>query len=361
MPKVYLPFKDWPQRDQNSWLATIQDGDILEGRGLAFHWATATRKTNIQHYSRWLGFLKYQDLLEARKDPASRVTQETVTAYVSAMKTAIAPRTVVSSLVGLKVMMKAMAPDQNWRWLADMCNRLNRNAKPTKDKRSSMLSSTQIYRTAIKRLRALSKTDLSKRTQIVGFRNCLMLALMTACPLRLKNFSSLRIGRNFTKIENGWLIKIPGAEVKNGQPMTFEVPKPLLIFVECYLERVRPRIANASEGALWVAWDGTRLKYHSTYIAFTRITTELFGRAINPHLLRDCAATTMASESYAGALAARGLLGHKRFSTTEKFYIHAKQLEASRRINTVLASRSANAAKQKSDLVPTVDIRHVDS
>ncbi len=337
MPKVYLPYNDWPQRDRDAWTAAIQDGDILDGRGLAFHWATATRKTNIQHYGRWLGFLTCQGLLEARKDPASRVTQETVRAYVSAMKTTIAPRTVVSSLVGLKVMMKAMAPDQNWRWLADICNRLNRNAKPSKDKRSSMLSSTQIYRTAIKRLRTLSKTDLSKRTQIVGFRNCLMLALMTACPLRLKNFSSLKLGGNFTKTENGWLIKIPGAEVKNGQPMTFDVPGPLLGFFECYLERVRPRIANAAETALWVAWDGDRLEYHSTYIAFTRITTELFGKAINPHLLRDCAATTMASDSYESALAARGLLGQKNFATTQKFYIHSRQLESSRKINAALA------------------------
>ncbi len=345
MPKVYLPYWDWPQRDRDAWLNAIQDGDILDGRGLAFHWATATRKTNIQHYGRWLGFLTCQGLLDLKKNPASRVTQEMVRAYVSAMKTTIAPRTVVSSLVGLKVMMKAMAPDQNWRWLADMCNRLNRNAKPSKDKRSSMLSSTQIYRTAIKRLRALSKTDLSKRTQIVGFRNCLMLALMTACPLRLKNFSSLKLGGNFTKTESGWLIKIPGTEVKNGQPMTFDVSKSLLGFVECYLERVRSRIANSCETSLWIAWDGTRLEYHSTYIAFTRITTELFGKAINPHLLRDCAATTMASDSYDSALAARGLLGHRNFSTTERFYIHSKQLEASRRINVVLGFAEEDGQK----------------
>lgn len=305
MPKVYLPYSDWPQRDRDAWLIAIQDGDILDGRGMAFHWATATRKTNIQHYGRWLGFLTCQGLLDVKKDPTTRVTQEIVRAYVSAMKATIAPRTVVSSLVGLKVMMKAMAPDQDWRWLADICNRLNRNAKPSKDKRSSMLSSIQIYRTAIKRLRTLSKTDLSKRTQIVGFRNCLMLALMTACPLRLKNFSSLKLGGNFTKTENGWQIRIPGAEVKNGQPMKFDMPKPLLGFVECYLERVRPRIAKPTETALWVAWDGKRLESHSTYNAFTRITKELFGKAINPHLLRDCAATTMASDSYAGALVDR--------------------------------------------------------
>jgi integrase/recombinase XerD len=337
MPPIYLPQKDWPQRDQNAWLAATHDGDILDGRGPAFHWAAATRVTNIEHYGRWLSFLARQGSLSPTKSPASRVTRITVKAYVKAIKVTIAPRTVVSSLVGLKVMMKAMVPDQDWQWLADICNRLNRNAKPSRDKQSKMLSSTTIYWTAIKRLRVLSKTDLSKRTEIVGFRNSLMLALMTACPLRLKNFSSLTLGSSFKKADTGWAIKICGTEVKNGQPMMFDVPVPLLGFFKRYLEQVRPRIAKGSESALWVAWDGDRLESHSTYIAFTRITTELFGKAINPHLLRDCAATTMASDSYAGALAARGLLGHKRFSTTERFYIHAKQLEASRKINTILA------------------------
>ena len=72
MPRVYLPYKDWPQRDQDAWLAAIQDGDILDGRGMAFHWATATRETNILHYGRWLGFLAQQGLLDVRKRPAAR-------------------------------------------------------------------------------------------------------------------------------------------------------------------------------------------------------------------------------------------------------------------------------------------------
>ncbi len=76
---------------------------------------------------------------------------------------------------------------------------------------------------------------------------------------------------------------------------------------------------------------------HMVYIAFTRITTELFGKPINPHLFRDCAATTLASHSLRGAMAAPGLLGHLSAKTTEKHYIHARQLEASRQINKLLA------------------------
>lgn len=348
MARVYLPYLEWPAADRSAWLKAIEDGDILDGRGPAFHWAAATRKTNIMHYSRWLGFLATTEQLSKDASPENRVIPDTVRAYVEHMKARIAPVTVVSSLVGLKVMMKAMAPNQNWRWLADICNRLNRNAQPITDKRSKMLSSGKIYCTAIKRLEVLSETSLTKRVQIVGFRNCVMLALLAACPLRLKNFASLTIGENFKKVGEAWLIKIPGNEVKNGKSMSFDVPGPVLPYLETYLSLVRPQLTNALHGPLWVEWSGTRLKYHSVYIAFTRITKELFSRSINPHLLRDCAATALASDSYKAAQAARALLGHRRPETTQKYYIHAQQIEASRKVNDILeAARIARAKNSR--------------
>lgn len=338
MARVYLPYAEWPLADRSAWLKAVEDGDIFDGRGPALHWAGATRKTNIMHYSRWLGFLAATEQLDEASRSADHVKPEAVRAYVEHMKARIAPVTVVSSLVGLKVMMKAMFPDQDWRWLADICNRLNRNAQPITDKRSKMLPLTKIYATALKRLETLSHTDLKKRVQIVGFRNCLMLALLAACPLRLKNFASLTIGENFKQVGDGWLIKIPGNEVKNGKAMSFDVPDPLLPHMETYLSLVRPQLTNAPGGPLWVEWSGTRLKYHSVYIAFTRITKELLGRPINPHLLRDCAATALASDSYKAAKAARALLGHRRHETTEKYYIHAQQIEASRKVNDILTA-----------------------
>ena len=59
---------------------------------------------------------------------------------------------------------------------------------------------------------------------------------------------------------------------------------------------------------------------------------------MNPHLLRDCAATSLSTVSPDVARAAAALLGHRNFSTTEKYYIRANRLEASRKLNAILAS-----------------------
>lgn len=257
-------------------------------------------------------------------------------AYVQHLQVKVAPRTMVSSLVGLKVMIKAMEPDKDWRWLADICNRLNRIAKPIKDKRTRILDSGMMFRTALEYLNELSQTDLSKRKQLVGFRNGLMVAVMTACPLRRKNFADLALDATLRRVGENWVIKVPGEETKNKQPLELSVPRELVPHIKTYLERVRTHMANPAEAAVWVSWNGTRLAYHAVYTAFTRITVTLFGRPINPHLFRDSAATTLATVSLKAVMSAPGLLGHLNAATTANHYIHASGLDASRRMNEIL-------------------------
>jgi integrase/recombinase XerD len=118
--------------------------------------------------------------------------------------------------------------------------------------------------------------------------------------------------------------------------MDFYVPERLVPFIESYLTQVRPRIDKEHSDYLWLTWGGKRFRGMMVWTAITRITRELFGKEINPHLLRDCAATTLATESLNAAMAARGLLGHRHIKTTEKYYVHAQQLQASRKVNCAL-------------------------
>ncbi len=79
------------------------------------------------------------------------------------------------------------------------------------------------------------------------------------------------------------------------------------------------------------------------YQRITRLTRRLFGTPINPHLLRDCAASSLAVVSPEVARAAAPLLGHRHFSTTERYYIQADNLAASRRLGSILDKLKAAA------------------
>lgn len=339
MARLILPLEDWPETDRRTWAAAIRTGDILDGWGPAAHWRPATRWTNIEHYGRWLGYLAGIDALVRDVSPEVRVTPEAVTSYLASLQARIAPRTVTSAMVGLKVMMKVMAPHKNWQWLADVCNRLNRTTQPSKDKRSRMRSTGEIVEGALSGLDKLDGTALTRRLHRVAYRDHLMLALMSLRPLRLRNFAGLRIGCDFVRVAGRWQIDIPGPDTKTGQPLLFDVPQVLLPYVATYLERVRPtfiaKILTATD-FLWLGFEGRPLTAHSVYLRFIFLTERLFGRSINPHLLRDCAATTLSTRSVEDALAAAPLLGHGSFATTERHYIRANQLEASRTVANAL-------------------------
>jgi integrase/recombinase XerD len=59
-------------------------------------------------------------------------------------------------------------------------------------------------------------------------------------------------------------------------------------------------------------------------------TKQHFGVALNPHLFRDAAATTLAIADPAHVRLAAPLLGHRTFTTTERYYQQARAQEAHR-------------------------------
>ncbi len=346
MARVHLPFNEWPLADRRAWEAAIRTGDILDGQGPAAHWRPATRQTNIQHYSHWLGYLANTDDLDQTAPLEDRVTPDRIREYIAHCKGRLAPRTVVSVLVGLKVMVKAMAPTRSWRWLADICNALNRTARPVKEKRSRMRDTGEIVAAAQTNMDRLLAGPLKTRLDRVAFRDSLMLALLAARPLRLGNFAHLELGRHLTQQANIWRIDIPGSETKTNQPLSFDIPKILTFYLDAYLHRIRPTFipsGHATPPALWLGFRGHPLTPHSLYGRMILITERLLGRSINPHLLRDCAATTLSTRSTEDALTAAALLGHRGFATTERYYIRANQLDASRRINGVIDAIRAGA------------------
>lgn len=337
-----LPFEDWPATDRQAWAIAMAQGDILDGRGPAAHWAAATKQTNERHYGRWLGYWSWRGRLDGSAIPGERVTPEAIRQYSRHLQEIVAPRTRLSMLVGLKVMIQAMAPDQDWRWLQDVCNRVQRIARPRRDKLARMRPSSEIFAAAIEEMRnSANKSGLLKAA--VVFRDGFMLAVLASRPLRLRNFTQIELGRHLMPMNEHWLLAFSGAETKTHQPIEFFLPEELEPYLDIYLEQIRPLFPGADETSrLWLGLNGPPLCPQSVYLRITKLTKRLFGAPINPHLLRDCAATSLALVSSDAARAAAPLLGHRRFSTTEKYYVQAVNLEASRKLNAILASVKAS-------------------
>jgi integrase/recombinase XerD len=340
MTNPSLPLHKWPDADQSAWATAIAEGDVLDGRGPAAYWRAATRRTNIHHYGRWLAF--YATVGQRDTSPAERCTQDNVKAYIAQLRNTVSAVTVAGSVIGLVETLKVIMPDHDWRWLTQIASTLKRTAKPSRDKRSRMMASEEMYRIVLQNLKQCTSEPLCGRKQLTTFRNLLMLAVITACPLRAKNFVSLRLGKTLSGGKRGWSIQVPGDEHKNGYPLLLTVPSRLAPLLEIYGAQVRPQlVAEYDPGSFWLTENGRAYTEHALYLLFIKITRRYFGRSINPHLFRDCAATSMAADSLSAAMAARSLLGHQQFETTERYYVKAEQLESCRRINAAIRSARA--------------------
>src|SRR5262249_20273713 len=116
-----------------------------------------------------------------------------------------------------------------------------------------------------------------------------------------------------------------------------------------YLRQYRPLLVRRTgrwnrdgraTAALWVSTHGSAMTEIAIYFRIIKLTQERFVQAVNPHLFRDCAATSIAIEDPQHVRCVTSVLGHASLATSEKYYNQANGLEASRRLQGhVLALR----------------------
>jgi len=165
------------------------------------------------------------------------------------------------------------------------------------------------------------------------------LQAQTAVAIEILLMAALRIS-NLAMLD----IEIPASETKTRQqPIEMPWPEALVASLETYLSchrgvlvRLRRGSTPAAGGALWVSRKGSPMSRSSIYAHVTARTRDGLGRPVNPHLFRDCAATSIAIDDPRHIGIATPLLGHRSASTTEKYYNQASAVEASRTMQTFL-------------------------
>lgn len=334
---IHLPLEQWPTADRAAWAELFRTGDLLDGCGAASHWAEGTRKTNLKHYSRWLGWLAAKAEMELGCTPAQRATLVQVRAYAGHLIETCSRRTAASALIGLKCVLQRMAPEQDWRWLKDLTNRVDVWADGIPKRTRKILSAEQVFHGALAELERLAGVVAMSRTDQIRYRDALMIAVLICCPVRLRNLTQITIGRHLLKVGSEWQLSFAAGETKTHQPLRYVLSAQLAPRIEFYLAEVRPGFPGARDHkALWLGSKRSPLAYETIYSRVVLITRRLFGQTITPHDFRSIAATALADHSPEAALFARPLLGHRKPETTQKHYTRANQLLAGAKVNAVL-------------------------
>jgi integrase/recombinase XerD len=339
-----LKVEAWPATDQQAWQAAIREGDILEPGGIASNWAVLTRREVGRGYGFWLAWLERNGLLDHTTQLADRVTPERAAQYIADLNARCAPYTVVVRIHQLHAALRAMAADRDWQWLLRSKQRLIRRAASVRNKRARVVATDRLLELGYE---LMSTADAGSERPNVGraahYRDGLMIALLALRPFRIHNFASITIGEHLAKRGDGYWLRFEAEETKNRKPIEVPFPAALLPQLERYLIHYRPvlatdvdrrkhrkRAAHPPTMALWVSRDRTPMREEAVYYHVVTLTREKLGHAINPHLFRDCAATTIATDDPQHVYITHNILGHTSLSTSERFYNQAKSMNAYR-------------------------------
>ena len=87
---------------------------------------------------------------------------------------------------------------------------------------------------------AASKHDLGSVEGARLVRNGLMIALLAARPIRIRNLRSIAIGENLIRANARYYLVFQAHETKTRKPLEFEVPDELSSCIATYIATYRP-------------------------------------------------------------------------------------------------------------------------
>ena len=375
-----VKLEDWPVLDRELWHAATRKGEFLDPDGKAANWSDATRLQVQKGYGKWIFHLEAEGALPAQDQqwPIDRVDENQLRSYMDRLKAqGLASQTIASRIVDLTEAIRVMQPAADITILRELSATMQQRAFPSRKKHARIKPPQEIWQACLAYLeQSIQDHPTPNINQASRFRDALSLGLLAQRPLRRRNMSGLVLGEHLA-LDNGiWYCHIPGDETKDGSPISFTLPEDerfSAVFTH-YLLVSRQRLLRGSAlktdhlqdtfGPLWISTRGTAMTSHAFYYGVTRISDELLGAPLYPHLLRDCAASALSSDAPEYILAASRILGHSDIATTLGHYEQSSMLAAGTNLATTMEelqrqALAATAPLNEDITLPFFDLEEV--
>jgi integrase len=347
-----LPLNDWPGADRLGWTAVCKPGQRLCRGGSASHLARVTQEDLARRYGYFLDFLDRFGRLDRAAEAAAQLTPEAIAAFIAELQARVSSVTVARTTYKVRRAAECIAPNRDFAWLAEIEKDLALLERPKSDFDRIVLTERLVEAGLTLLHEAEADTNGPWLSRALLVRNGLMVALLAFCPIRLKNFAALEIGRSFLRLEGGWWIVLD--DTKSRRPDHRPVPSFLTDHIESYLEIYRPVLLrqatprndatdlrhgaapstivppNEPACALWLGRRGNPLCYSQVKRAITETTRMTLGVPVNPHRFRTSDATSAALHASHAPHLASALLQHSDSKVTEEHYNRASSLSVAR-------------------------------
>jgi integrase len=333
------PLDLWPTEDHNAWIEACRPASRLKRGGAAGHLKPITRHDLTRRHGYFLDFLDRRDLLQSDGSVAANVTLENVNAYIVESKNRVSSVTVHAAISRLRRVAALICPGGDFSWLTEIERDLAFVMQPRSKFDRIVLSDVLTKAGRDLMHQAEASTNLTEHTRAVRFRNGLMQAVLACCPIRLKNFVALEIGRSFVQIQDKYWIVLSASETKEKRPDERPIDELLTPFIERYLERFRPVLARSTipPSALWIATTfGGPMSYVQVGRVIRLTTLATVGVEMSPHLFRTSAASTAATRCGENPHLASALRHHTDSRVTNEHYNRARSMTAAENLRRIV-------------------------
>ncbi len=338
--RTTLHVSEWPELDQELWQTANSTGGFLEPDGKAAHWKDKTRKGVAKRYGLWLGYLTSTDQFGSNKSPTARISENILSGYVRWLDArGNASITISAAVRDLNEALRVMEPEADLSLVKELAVTLHAREEPVRAKHTRIMHPDDLLSGALVYLDELPHMALPVKVSRAGkYRDALAIAFLACRPIRLENLTETALGQHLIQDGDRWFCQYGAHEMKDHRPLGFSFPDRLIPYLLAYLSIYRPILLKGNEFPnLWISTRGTPMSEQTVYWNTCRITEELFGQRINPHLFRDCAASALATEDPEHILAIARILGHNSIETTTRYYNQSQMTAAGEMFHDILA------------------------
>lgn len=171
----------------------------------------------------------------------------------------------------------------------------------------------------------IRRAKTKDRRDALQFQLACALEIMFAAPLRITNFSRLRLDQHLHVVTTGkqqrYVIRVPGTETKNGRPLEHYLHDAAAALLKEYLADYRPMLTGTDSPWLFSGRYGNAKHAHVLGRQVSKFVWEGTGIRFHPHLMRKIVTKLILDDDPAAIEIARLELGHSDPGTIHSAYV----------------------------------------
>jgi hypothetical protein len=234
-------------------------------------------------YGQFLGFCARTGRLDSSAAAVAHITSERIGDFIGELRLRVSSVTRAQWLQRIHHMAQLLAPGRDYGWLKEIVRQLKDEERP-RPKAHRIVDTTRIVEVGITLMERAEKGGGTNLQRALVFRDGLMIALLGFCPIRLKNFAGLTIGKHIRRDGTGWWIFLDRSETKQKRPDERPVPPILTGFLDRWVSYWRMFFLSPSD-ALWPSIKGGMMAYTYVGTTISAVTRRELGVDISPHPL----------------------------------------------------------------------------